>query len=272
MTGLTAIVLAASRGGADPVALAAGVPLKAFAPVGGAPMLDRVIATLQATPEIARILIVLPEEADLRLAPGAAEAVAQGRAARIAPAATPCLSVTAALDAAKIPFPALIVTADHALLQPAMVREFVASVPAGADVAFALAEEQAYRRLFPESRRTWLRFRDGAYSGCNLFLLATPRAREALAVWRRVETERKTPWRLARLLGVSAILAYLGGRLSLSDVTARAQRQFGLRIAPVILSDPTAAIDVDKAADMELAERVVAARATPSRAASEAAE
>ena len=47
-----AVVLAADRTSADPVALAAGVPCKALAPVGGRPMLLRVLDALSAAEEV----------------------------------------------------------------------------------------------------------------------------------------------------------------------------------------------------------------------------
>lgn len=267
MTGVTALVLAGARGRGDPVADAAGVALKAFAPVAGVPMLDRVIAALQASPEIARIAIIIPQDADLAAAPLAAMAVADGAAERIAAAGSPSLSVAAGLDAMNrdgaSAFPALIVTADHALLTPAMIAEFVAATPDRADLSFAVAAEAPYMARFPDSRRTWLRFADGGVSGCNLFLLRTPRAREAVLLWRKVEAERKKPWKLAGLLGLSAILAYLAGRLRLDSLPARVRARFGFEVAPVILSDPTAAIDVDKLADLSLAESVIATREAP---------
>jgi GTP:adenosylcobinamide-phosphate guanylyltransferase len=260
MSGITAIVLAAARGGTDPVAAAAGTDLKAFAPVAGEPMLDRVVAALQAATGVGRIALVTPEGADLSPAPRAKAAVASGNALCIAAAASPSASALAALDALGAPFPVLLVTADHALLTPAMVEEFLTRAPADADIVAALVDEAGYRARFPDSRRTWLRFRDGAYTGCNLFLLRTSRARDALTLWRRVETSRKTPWRLVRLLGLTSIVRYRLGWLTLSDTLARAEKRFGVRVAPLVLSDPEAAIDVDTVADMALVERLIAAR------------
>ena len=46
-------------------------------------------------------------------------------------------------------------------------------------------------------RRTWLRFADGQWSGCNLFLLQSRRAQAAIATWSAVEADRKRPWRIA---------------------------------------------------------------------------
>ena len=70
--------------------------------------------------------------------------------------------------------PLLVTTADHALLQTRWVEEFLAACPASADVAAALARRDRVQAAVPDTRRTWLRFADGDFSGCNLFLMARP--------------------------------------------------------------------------------------------------
>ncbi|MDZ7826713.1 MAG: hypothetical protein U5R48_12630 [Gammaproteobacteria bacterium] len=48
---------------------------------------------------------------------------------------------------------------------------------------------------FPDSRRTALRFADGARCGCNLFLFRGAPALQVLDFWQRVEGLRKQPHR-----------------------------------------------------------------------------
>ena len=79
-------------------------------------------------------------------------------------------------------------------------------------------------------------------------------------VWRRVEQERKRPWRLVRAFGWQPLLAYLLGRLTLDDAMARASGFIGARLAAVVLPHPEAAIDVDKPADLDLVETILARR------------
>jgi hypothetical protein len=68
------------------------------------------------------------------------------------------------------PWPLLVTTADHALLDPATVDEF--SIAAGtADLAVGVVERGTLMGRFPSAERTWLRFRGGAYTGANLFVL-----------------------------------------------------------------------------------------------------
>lgn len=256
MSGLTALVLAGSRGPGDPVAAAAGVPHKAFADVGGAPMIVRVVRALRAAPSLGVIAICTDRadlmQADAELAP----LIAKG-AVRLLPAASsPSASVAAALETLGAPL--LVTTADHALLRAEWVEAFLADLDAHADVTAAVARSDVVLAAAPGVRRTFLRFSDATVSGCNLFHLATPAAAGVAALWRRLEAERKRPWRMAALLGSSLLLGYLAGRLSLDGALARIGQLSSARLGVVFMTDGRAAIDVDKAADLDLVRRLVA--------------
>jgi GTP:adenosylcobinamide-phosphate guanylyltransferase len=248
----TALVLAGSRGPDDPVARHCGIEHKCLAPVRGTPMLTRVLQTLAASSSIGRIFVSLADPAILLgLAPAA-------RCSVLLSGATPSTSVLQALDEVSDPLPLLITTADHPLLSAAMVDGFCAEAWAdGADLVAGLTDARVIRAAYPEARRTYLRFADAAYSGANLFALLTPESRRAVAFWRRVEQERKRPWRLVRAFGLGPLLAYLLGRLTLDDAMGRASTLIGARVAAVRLPFAEAAIDVDKPADLALVETIL---------------
>ncbi len=242
-----ALVLAGSRGGVDPVAAYAGVPDKALIEIGGATMLARVIGALGEA-GAARIGVSASSPAVIE--------AARALGAEIVPAeAGPSLSAAAGLVALGTPL--LLTTADHALLRPEWVRGFIETVPEEADVAVLLARRDSVEAAAPETRRTWLRFADGDWSGCNLFWFATPRAAAAIALWQEVEADRKRPWRIVRRLGPGLLLRYLMGRLSLADAVAHLGRRAGLTAHVVAAKDGRAAIDVDKPVDLDLVREMV---------------
>ncbi len=261
--GLTALVLAGSRGGGDPLEAYAGVPHKALVEVGGTTMIERVVGALSAWPRIARI-VVATDRADLvAVLPG----VQRSRApvSTMPTQAGPSATVGDALD--RLGTPLLVTTADHALLRPEWLAEFVAAVPPDADIAAALAPRAAVEAAAPDSLRTWLRFSDGDFSGANLFFLANPAAAAVIGFWRTLERDRKHPLRMAQRLGFSYALRYRTGRLSLAGAAARLGELAGVaRLALVSMSDGRAAIDVDKPDDLDLVRRIVAADAAPPRA------
>ena len=242
---LTALVLAGTRGGGDPLAEYAGVSHKALIPVEGRPMLERVVAALSAVPQVGRILIAIERP----------EIVAALPAMRVpvtaVPAASgPSASVAAVLAAEGTPM--LLTTADHALLQPEWIQELLQADGGDADALVALARSDAVLAAAPGTQRTWLRFADGDYSGCNLFLLRTPVTSRIVSLWQEVEAARKRPLTLLRRLGFTYALRYRMGWLSLDQALQRLGRMAGARIRPVILRDGRAAIDVDKPADLDL--------------------
>lgn len=252
MTPVTALVLAGSRGPGEPLAQAAGVRHKALLPIAGEPMLARVLRALQACPGVGRIVVSSEE-------PGLAEGLPgldPGRPIERLPAAgSPSLSVAAALQALGTPL--LVTTADHALLEPAWVTHFLEQRSAEADVAVAVARAETVMAVAPDTQRTFLRFREGAFSGCNLFYLAGPRAAGAVAFWRRIEAERKRPLRMLARLGPLFVLRYAVGRLPVAAALRRFERLTGARPAAVVMPFGRCAIDVDKVADWELVERLL---------------
>ncbi len=247
---LTVLVLAGERAEGDPMAKAAGVALKAIMPVAGRPMLARVVDALRQVPAIHRVVVSIPQ-------PEAATALG---IESLMTEATPSLSVMAAID--QLPFPLLVTTADHALLTAEIVQNFVDQATAAddADLIVGLVERATIESLVPETQRTYWRFKGGAYSGANLFLLRTSGARAAVGFWRQVETERKRPWRIVRAFGPQLLLGYLLGSLTLDAAMVRASGKLGCRVRAVTLPFAEAAIDVDKPADLVLVERLLRSR------------
>jgi len=255
----TALVLAGSRGPDDPVARQAGQTHKAIVPVAGVPMLLRVLRTLRQSPCIGRLALCIDRPALEQLRdPAAAELLSDLRI--VEPGATPSMSVRRAIEELPDALPLLVTTADHALLTPAMVEHFCAAVPAEADVAVALATATVIRRAYPDSIRTYYRFGGEGYSGCNLFLLKGPAAVKVAVFWSEMERHRKRPWRLVAAIGPFTLLRFLLGALSLEAAMRRLSRILGATVHVVEMPFAEAAIDVDKPADLTLAERILAQR------------
>jgi GTP:adenosylcobinamide-phosphate guanylyltransferase len=259
----TALVLAGRREGEDPIACHSRVAYKCLALAAGVPMLVRVVDALAASVNVGRIFIVLEDPALLDSVPAAQAWRREHVCAALAGAETPSLSVLRALDEIPACLPMLVTTADHPLLTPEIVDHFCAAARAtSADVVAGLTAAEVIRAAYPETQRTYLRFRDGPYSGANLFALLTPASWPAVAFWRRVEQERKRPWRLVQAFGLGPLLAYICGRLTLDSALARASATIGAQVAAIRLPFAEAAIDVDKPADLALVETILARRAS----------
>ena len=237
-----AFLLAGSRGGIDPVADYADVADKAMIIIDGRTMLSRVVDALRAA-GAARIVVAVSSRIvrDHALSLGVET---------IAAAGGPSESAARGLELMGAPL--LVTTCDHALLRPSWVEDFIAEVPTDADVAVLVAHRSTIERDVPQTRRTYMRFADGPWSGCNLFYLATPRALKAVEFWRTVEGDRKRPWRIVRRLGPMFLLRYGTGRLKLVTALAHIGKLAGLCACMVVSSSGLAAVDVDKPADLDL--------------------
>ncbi|RAK52794.1 nucleotidyltransferase family protein [Phenylobacterium deserti] len=241
-----ALVLAGSRPGVDPLAAYAGVGHKAQIVLEGRTLMERVVTALReaGAPEVA---VSTSDETVAELA--------RQCGARVLPAAEgPSQSVGQALEALGAPL--LVTTVDHALLQPRWVSDFLADSPAEADISVLMARRELVEAAAPDTRRTWIKFADGQWSGCNLFLLRSARAAGAVALWRRVEADRKRPWRIVGKIGPGTLLRYLLGRLTLAEALARLGALAGAKAAVTPSRDGLAAVDVDKPADLDLVRQI----------------
>jgi len=253
----TAVILAADRTTQDPVARAAGVPCKALAPVGGQPMVLRVLDALEASQQVDRYILCGPPADIISREPRIRQRMAASGVHWVPPQATPSTSALSALQPIAAATPVLLTTADHALLTPEMVDYFCHEArAAGSDVVAALTSHARIMERYPGMRRTRTRFTDGAFCGCNLFAFLTPEGRAAADLWRRVENERKRPLKMLGQLGGWVVIRYLLGLLSLKDALHHISDRMGLRVAVVILPFPEAAVDVDSVSDWHFAQAI----------------
>ena len=276
-----AIVLAGRRGGEDPLARAAGAPHRALLEIEGEPMLLRVVERLLAWPSIEQVLINIDEPRLLDAIPRLAAYREAGRVDLLRSTDSPSSSVLESLDRAGLDQgPVLVTTADHALLDEAMLGIFLEeSGRRPADLTLALVSRTTIEARFPAAKRTYLRFRDDAYSGANLFLFRGARSRRVAEFWRRVESERKRPWRIARAFGIANLLLFVSRRLDLDAAMARASRVVGAEVSAIRIPIAEAAVDVDKIEDLELVRSILSerrdsasSRPTPSESESEPTE
>ena len=245
----TALILAGSRFGQnDEVAKAAGVVCKALAEIDGTPMIERVISALKKSGNINKIIASAPKEVSLN------EDIL-----RIDTAKSPVRSILKALEYLEGDTPLLVTTADHALLTPAMINRFIEQYDsANFDVAVAMLPLDIVTQKYPDMRRTRLKFKEGGFKACNLFIFRDKAAAQKLLnFWQEIESQRKKPWKMVRALGGITLLRYITGRLTLESALAHLGRRTGTKPQAVMLDIAEAAIDVDSVGDLEFVRSLV---------------
>jgi GTP:adenosylcobinamide-phosphate guanylyltransferase len=255
VTRCTAVVLAGSRPGVDPFAKAYGTDLKALIPVCGVPMVGRPVEALLKSASVGSIRVLAQQPERI------AQAVPQDERVVVARSGE---TIASTLDAicgdTDVQWPVLVTTADHALLTADMIADFLAHSE-DADVAVGVVSRAALLKRLPQTKRTWLKFRGGAYSGANLFLLRGPQVRSALELWRASEQNRKKAGRMLLTLGFPSFLVAMLRLRTLQQTLDFVGSKLALKIRAVELSDPLAAVDVDKPEDHQLVTDIVEGRA-----------
>ncbi|MFL6734951.1 MAG: nucleotidyltransferase family protein, partial [Sphingomicrobium sp.] len=242
----SAIVLAGSRPGGDPLAATFGTDLKALIPVAGEPMVRRPVAALIESDEVESVLVLAQQVDRIRAAlPNDWPVTVERSADTIAET----LLRICRDPATK--WPLLVTTADHALLTPGMIHEFCWR-SARSDLAIGVVSKGRLLNRLPETQRTWIPFKGGAFTGANLFVLRSDKVVAALEAWRSVEQDRKKAWKLIRSMGLKLFVRMLFRRLTIDQTLHRISVRLGVSIRAIRLSDALAAVDVDKPRDHEL--------------------
>ena len=253
------LVLAASRGNLDPLAQAGGVSHKCFIDIAGQPMLRRVVEAVMDSGRIGRTIVAIePDSIDearriLADLPRAAEIEYVASRENIG------ASVAAVADESMLPM--VITTGDNALHTAEMVRFFCDALDGvTADGALGLTPASYILEKYPEGNRAFHRFRDGAFSSCNIYALLTPRSLNGPRVFNSGGQFGKKPKRLIGAFGFFAFLLYKSRLFTLRTVLRALSRTVGLRTAPILMPFAEGPIDVDRMQDWELANRIIRAR------------
>ena len=234
-------------------AAAADVAWEALIPLAGRPMASYVIAALAGTKDVERVVVAGPPE----LGGPAVDVAAPGQ--RVTD------SLRRAMERARegglSPDEVVIATGDAPLLTAATVAALIdhcrrRSLAFGYPiVARAVCEAR-----FPGVRRTYVRIREGAFTGGNCFYLRAEAVDRVLELLDEVHAHRKHPLRLARMFGWGVVLGVLTGTAGLRRVEAVATRMLGCPAGAWVCPDPGIGVDVDTPGDLEVCRAAVTVR------------
>jgi hypothetical protein len=255
----TGLVLAASRGNLDPLAQAGGVSHKCFIDIAGQPMLRRVVSAVMASGRIGRTIVAIEPESIAEAKEILADLPGAERIEYVASRENIGSSVSAVATPELLPL--VITTGDNALHTPELVRYFCDALDGvKEDGALGLTPAEYILAKYPEGNRAFHRFRDGAFSSCNIYALLTPKALEAPRVFNSGGQFGKKPRRLIGAFGLFAFLLYKSRLFTLKTVLKALSRTVGVSTAPVLIPFAEGPIDVDRMQDWELANRIIRER------------
>jgi molybdopterin-guanine dinucleotide biosynthesis protein A len=227
----------------------AGVTLKALIRIGGEPVICKVVRALREQPEVRRIFVVGPENlADSAVADLGVEILPEtgDGAANIMIGLTSCAEVgsKALLAASDLPF----TTAD-------VVKSFAGMCPQDADLCYPVVRKERFLAAYPGCPVKFESLRGGQYTGGSVFLIDPQSLIKSRDMIERVFNLRKSPLKLAGLLGWWFSVGLLTRTVSVDSCARRASELIGCKCLAIVDSPPELAYDMDDLYEYEYAIR-----------------
>ena len=230
-------------------------PYEALIDIAGRPMVTFVARALAASGRVRRIFVLGPAAAlaDCSFPPGTT-VLEGGR--------TIMDTVRIGAEALGHSNLVLLATADIPLLTAEAVNHFLHQCSrTEADLYYPIVAAATSEAAYPGVKRTYVRFREGTFTGGNLFLANPAILPRCLTLAEEMVAHRKQPLRLCAMLGWSFLARLILGRLSLTEVEERVSHLFDIRGSVVQSPFAELGIDVDKPSDYELVKSAFACKA-----------
>lgn len=245
-----AVILA----GGDGAVIDPAVSVKGLVPVAGKPMVEWVVDALIAAETVADIAVVVPTAENLGSWADKVDKLVLSKR----PFAD---NLIAGVDAFRNDRHVLVTTGDVPALTPEAVDSFViTSLENNADASYPLIRKDDMVAQFPGSERTFIRIAGGPVTGGNMMVLSPDVVHRNRDIGQRLFETRKSPVRMAQVIGFGFIVKLLTGQLDPVDVERKMEELLGGHCLAVFTPHASIGADVDKPIDVVVAERVLYAR------------
>lgn len=221
-------------------------PYEAMIEIAGKPMVSFVAQALSASQHVGKIFVVGPVKELSRCEfPDEAVLIESGP--------TIIDTIQLGMKAVGHQRKVLVATADIPLLTADAINDFLMQcTKVEADLYYPIVRQEVNNRRYPGNKRTYVRLKEGTYTGGNIFLVNPAIVPQCVAIAERIIEHRKNPFKLACILGWKFVLQFIFGTLSLGKVKERVSTLLGITGAVVHSQYPELGIDVDKPSDLEL--------------------
>lgn len=150
----------------------------------------------------------------------------------------------------------LILPTDIPFITVEAIEDFVTRCEKlGADFCYPVTSQKVNEAKFPGVMRTYVRLKEGIFTGGNLFMIRSAIVDRCLDLAVELVARRKNPVAMARLFGIGLVLKYLLRRLSIPMIEQRFYQMTGLRGRALISDYAEIGVDVDKPSDLQLAQQ-----------------
>ncbi|NLG84108.1 MAG: hypothetical protein GX493_05760, partial [Firmicutes bacterium] len=148
--------------------------------------------------------------------------------------------------------PVLVLASDLPLLTRAALADFIRQCrEREAEIYYPIIRREVYEEAYPGSRRTYVRVKDGTFTGGNVAFFTPDVFFRHEKLFARAIACRKNPFRLAPLLGFRWLPQLLVRALSVAAIEARIAARLGVKVAAIESRFSEMGFDVDTEADLE---------------------
>lgn len=146
----------------------------------------------------------------------------------------------------------LMTTVDLPCLTSEAVDDFISKSDPEAAFNYPIVDIEIAKAAFPDMKRTTLRLRDGTFTGGNVSVLRTELVRQAMPIIKRAYEFRKSPVKLASLIGFGTLFKVAATKLapsvvSISSLERSVSKFLGTKVKAIETAFPEIAADLDSA-------------------------
>lgn len=212
-------------------------------------MIEYIIDTLRSSSIIGKIAVVGPKEQLTPILEGKVDYIIESTDSIVT-------NGLLALEYFKEDQQVLIATSDIPMLTVEALEDFInKSLNAKADLCYSVVDKKINDEKYPEVKRTYAKLREGQFTGGNIFLF-NPAAKDKCKNFVESMLEyRKSPAKMAMVLGFGFLLRLALGILSIDTVQKKCEKLLGIKGAVIISEYPEVGNDVDKISDIQFVEK-----------------
>lgn len=238
---VSAIVLAGARGDE----FGENITSRAMVKIGGVTMLDRVINALDIADEIIAVGNV-ETDYDIKILP-------------------PCQGLMENIRLASEHTTGdyiLLATSDIPLITKDAVRKFVREAMSyDAGFVYPVCSEKNCLKYYPELKRTYVKIREGSFTGGNIMLMKRDFLKKVLPILKELYDARKSPLKIAKMIGGDIILRLIFSKicpnlLDIEFLENKISLLFGDRVKAYISEDPAICEDLDSPKELNAFEKI----------------
>ncbi len=121
----------------------------------------------------------------------------------------------------------------------------------GADLCYSIVDKKVNDERYPEVKRTYVKLKEGYFTGGNAFYFNPEIADRIKAFFEKALEYRKSPIKMAGILGFGFILRLAFGILTINAIRDKANKLLDINAEVIISPFPEIGNDVDKPSDIE---------------------